>query len=303
MDPEPEPAPWRPPTRTLGADERGAVLQALLEGRDAAGGFFGPASLSWEISRETALLIGGGRAVLMQLAHPAVAHAIRDRATVRQDMLGRFLRTMYAAYRTIFGSAQEALAISDRVYHIHSAISGVLDDVPGQPPTPYHALDPEALFWVGATLVDASAYVFERMVRPLSAAERDRMVGESAVFWALFGLHPSDCPPTWADLNGYVEQRVVALAPLVGDSARREAALLFQPKTRGLQPVFDELRLIAAETLPPPLRGAFHMELDSAQRRRAQAWLRRVGWLRGHLPEALRYTPDYHRAQRRLRGG
>ena len=30
----------------------------------------GPGSISWRVNREAALLLGGGRALLMQVAHP-----------------------------------------------------------------------------------------------------------------------------------------------------------------------------------------------------------------------------------------
>ncbi len=34
-------------------------------------GFYGPGSVAWKVGRETAVLLGGSRAVLMQLAHPS----------------------------------------------------------------------------------------------------------------------------------------------------------------------------------------------------------------------------------------
>ena len=33
-------------------------------------GLAGPGSVSWRVNREAALLLGGGRALLMQVAHP-----------------------------------------------------------------------------------------------------------------------------------------------------------------------------------------------------------------------------------------
>ena len=46
-----------------------------------------PDSLAWEIGRESALFLGGGKAALLQLAHPFVAHAI-DREAVRPGRFG-----------------------------------------------------------------------------------------------------------------------------------------------------------------------------------------------------------------------
>jgi uncharacterized protein (DUF2236 family) len=38
-------------------------------------GVFGPRSVSWQIDRESAIFLGAGRALLLQLAHPWVATA------------------------------------------------------------------------------------------------------------------------------------------------------------------------------------------------------------------------------------
>lgn len=292
---------WQSPTGVMDSDAHAASLAALAQGRDPGGGFFGPETLMWECTRESILLLGGGRAALMQLAHPAVAHAIRDHSTVHHDMLGRFMRTMASAYAVLFGSVDEALSISERVHHIHSAIWGQLDDVPGQEAGRYHALDAEAAFWVGATLFDTSTLVYEQMVRPFTPAQRDRLVREAGPFWGLFGVPAAACPTTWADLHGYVVRRVESLAPLVGDTARNQAALLFTSRVPFLQPIFDQVRLIVAHMLPASLSCAFGMKLGSKDRMLARTWLFAAELLLPWFPPRLRYVPAYHRALRRLR--
>lgn len=299
-EPHPSRPAWDPPRRLTSSAEREAQLKARVGERDPAQGFFGPASLVWTVTGETAVLLGGGRAALMQLAHPAVAHAVRDHSVVRSDKLGRLIRTMVSAYGALFGDVDEALTISERVYRMHAALSGVADDVPGQPPHPYRALDAEATFWVGATLIDTTLHFYEQLIRPLTPAERDRVVRESAPFWGLFGVPMGACPTTFAQLRGYVEARSQSLAPLVGGSARREAALLFEPPTPLLGPALEQVRLVVAFTLPAPLRGAFGMELDPQQRMRARTWLFAAEALMPRLPARLRFVPAYRAAQRRV---
>ncbi|MEM9822996.1 MAG: hypothetical protein AAF985_18090, partial [Bacteroidota bacterium] len=41
-----------------------------------AQGFFGPDSVTWRIYREPSLLLGGVSALLLQIAHPAVAEGV-----------------------------------------------------------------------------------------------------------------------------------------------------------------------------------------------------------------------------------
>ncbi len=292
---------WQPPIKMNGRQRHLETLAAIALGKDPIAGYFGPESLMWQNIRESVVLLGGGRAALMQLAHPFVAHAVRDHSVVHEDMLGRFMRTMMSAYTVVFGSIAEVGVTSERVYGIHAAIAGLLDDVPGQDVRRYHALDPEAVFWVGATLFDTAIMVFERMVRPLEMAERDCLVREATSFWVAFGLPPETCPTTWADLHGYVERRVETLAPLVGDTARDQAALLFKPQVPFVQPIFDQLRLITAEMLPASLRQAFDMELNPQEHFVARSWIFAAERLTPWLPSPIRYVPAYHQAKWRMR--
>ncbi|HZD17088.1 MAG TPA: oxygenase MpaB family protein, partial [Actinomycetota bacterium] len=47
-------------------------------GRNGDPGLFGPGTLAWRLNAETVLLLGGGRALLMQIAHPRVAAGVAD---------------------------------------------------------------------------------------------------------------------------------------------------------------------------------------------------------------------------------
>jgi len=44
---------------------------------DPLSGVFGPRSMTWLIDREAAIFLGAGRALLLQLAHPWVAAAVK----------------------------------------------------------------------------------------------------------------------------------------------------------------------------------------------------------------------------------
>ncbi len=291
---------WTPPTSLKGYGSHAERMANLADGKNPAEGFFGPASQCWRCGRESVMLLGGGRAALMQLAHPAVAHAIRDHSVVHTDMVGRFMRTMTSAYGVIFDSVDDVMEISHRVYEIHKKISGRLDDVPGQPAGHYHALDPEAVFWVGATLLDTTVLIYDTMIRPLETKEKDRWVREFGPFWAAFGLPIETCPTTWRDLQSYILRRTESLAPLIGESARKQAAQLFGPHPPWTQPAFDQMRLITAYLLPDSLRNAFGMQLDPRRRLVARTWLFLAEQIRPALPEAVRFVPTYHQASLRL---
>src|SRR5262245_44376494 len=115
-------------------------------------GVFGPESVSWTIFREPAVLLSGLAAVLLQLAHPAVASGVGEHSSFEKDVLGRGQRTSAAMYQLIFGSLAEATAMSRRLYRVHRLVRGRIN----APSTPLHgrayrANERPLLLWVAST--------------------------------------------------------------------------------------------------------------------------------------------------------
>ena len=79
-------------------------------GRDGDPGVFGPGSLAWTINRESVLLLGGARALLMQIAHPQVAAGVADHSDFTRNPYDRLWRTVDAALTVIFGDTNSTLA-------------------------------------------------------------------------------------------------------------------------------------------------------------------------------------------------
>src|SRR5690606_22107899 len=67
-------------------DELEASLAELARDvRDPREGILGPSSVAWRLGGDLAIFLGGGRATLLQLAHPMVAHAIDQHSRTRSD--------------------------------------------------------------------------------------------------------------------------------------------------------------------------------------------------------------------------
>src|SRR3712207_6130795 len=81
-----------------------------------AEGVFGPASLLWRVDRESALFLGAGRALLLQLAHPWVAAGIAQHSTTLADPIGRFHRTFEIMFTLVFGSLDQAVEAARRLH-------------------------------------------------------------------------------------------------------------------------------------------------------------------------------------------
>src|SRR5688572_13970008 len=82
-------------------EESLAELRAQVA--DPRAGILGPDSIAWRIGSDLGLFLGGGRAVLLQLAHPAVAYAIDQHSHTRTDVAGRFQRTFRNVFAMVFG--------------------------------------------------------------------------------------------------------------------------------------------------------------------------------------------------------
>src|SRR2546429_287699 len=67
-------------------------------------GFFGPDSVSWQVNRETSVLFGGARALLMHATHPLVIAGARQTGFYQRDAWKRLERTLQLQYTITFGA-------------------------------------------------------------------------------------------------------------------------------------------------------------------------------------------------------
>jgi ER-bound oxygenase mpaB/B'/Rubber oxygenase, catalytic domain len=84
-------------------------------------GVFGPRSVTWQIDRESAIFLGAGRALLLQLAHPWVAAAIQQHSHAFADPVGRFHRTFSTVFSMVFGTLDQSMSAARRLYRRHAA--------------------------------------------------------------------------------------------------------------------------------------------------------------------------------------
>jgi uncharacterized protein (DUF2236 family) len=254
------------------------------------------AVIARRINREAVVLLGWGRAILMQLAHPLVAAAVKDYSHFDQSAGGyvrRVRRTVGGMLAITFGSAEAARETLARINGIHHQVRGTLRDAVGVFPagTSYSATDPELLGWVHATLVDSMIVAYELLVAPLSEAERDQFCVEAAVTAEALGIPPDRIPRCVAVLRLYLENKYRSGEIVVGADARALADALFSPPLGPAVPLFRITRLFTIGLLPAQLRGGYGFEWDERRARTFQTIARLVRRLRRVLPPVLREWP------------
>jgi uncharacterized protein (DUF2236 family) len=259
-------------------------------------GLFGPGSASWQVDREALLLAGGTCALLMQLAHPAIAAAVAEHSDFRDDPFGRLRRTVTASYAVVFGSTPRAERAIRRINAIHGVVSGRVPET-GQP---YHALDPDLLLWVHATLVDTALRVYERYVAPLTPAAGEAYHDEARRVALRLGVPASVVPPTLVDLRARMAAMLEDGEVQVTPTARMLAPSVLYPSRAIPRLLWDAAHLVSFSVMPPAIRAGYSIPWSTARdrgMRRVAAVSRRMLPL---VPAALRHVPHARTAERRL---
>lgn len=231
---------------------------------------FPPHSVIRRVNIEPAILFGAGRALLLQLAHPAVAQGVQDHSDFKRNPFKRLQGTLEATYAVVFGSEELADGVGRRIQWIHEFVTG-----PG-----YSANDPSNLLWVHATLADTALRCYEDLVGPLSPEDAETYYQEMKRVAKVFGVGFEHQPVTLADFRRYMEETVAAIE--ITDVGKDLASFILDPQLPlrldlPFTPLLRLQKLFTLGSLPPEIRN----QLDATWGPREQA--------------------RYDRAQRRVR--
>lgn len=245
------------------------------------------------VDGELVLLLGGTRALLMQLAHPLVARGVAQHSGFEADPFARLQRTLDASYTIIFGTEQQARRVARQVHNVHRRVTG----------DGYEANDPELLLWVHSTLVDTALRIHGRFLGPLAPDEAEEYYRQSTSVAELLGVPRDLQPRDLAAFRTYVRHHVATLE--VGDDARRLARSVLRPRVPlGAvvgEPISLAVRNLTAGLLPAPLRTAYGLSWDPARRAAFAAASFAVRQLLPRVPAPIRRAELPQRATRSTR--
>ncbi|HVB60363.1 MAG TPA: oxygenase MpaB family protein [Ktedonobacteraceae bacterium] len=257
-------------------------------------GSYGPGSVTWKVGQETAVLLGGARAVLMQIAHPLVAAGVSEHSSYLSDPYGRTVHTFLLGEMLSFGSTTTAREAAHTINRLHAHVHGTLSTTAGDftRGAPYRARDPELLLWVQATLVDTLLEMYTLLIGPLSAEEQERYYQESKESGRLLGLPANAMPATVTDLRRYVDQMVHSNKLAATPQARRLAqVVLYPPLPTPLRPLLHLNLQFTCGTLPQPVREIYGLEWNARQQRLFDWSVRGLRLSIARLPMSLRVLP------------
>jgi uncharacterized protein (DUF2236 family) len=268
-----------------------------------AGGFT-PNSAIWKISREWVLMLGGGRALLLQAAHPLALAGIVGHSDYTAGPWARLERTMDAVWTAVYGDPAEAEKIGRRVRAIHGKVNGTLKRRMGPFPagTRYDARDPELLMWVHATLVDTALLMYRTYVGPLSLDEQEAYYQDMKHLARLFGTPEEAIPPTYPDFAAWWREMLASDRICVTPEARDVAATVLRPPLPLVaRPAWEVLNFASVGFLPSKLRRGYGFTWTPAHRALLAASAETVKrGLLPLLPDLVRALPGARSAERSM---
>jgi uncharacterized protein (DUF2236 family) len=239
-------------------------------------------AIRW-VAAEPALIAGGGRALLLQLAHPLVARGVAEHSDFESDPLPRLAGTLDFLTFVVWGTPEEAERVAAKVRGIHEHVIG-----PG-----YSAADPELQAWVNATLTDTALDLYARLFGRLPEAVAQRYYEDATEVAAILGCPRDAQPRNLAAFRAYFARTAATLE--VTDTARRLARAVLDARhlPAYLKPGLPLNRFVTAGLLPPPIRSQYGLDWGPGRERLLAALLRGTGTACHLVPMPLRRrTPE-----------
>ncbi|MET0955829.1 MAG: oxygenase MpaB family protein [Cryobacterium sp.] len=251
-----------------------------------------------DIAPESVLVLAGGRAILLQLANPAVGHGVARHSDFAARPLNRLHGTLAYVYAVTCGTPIDRAAAVRRVALAHRPVHGPTPhpgDPAGQAPAPaYNAFDPRLQLWVAATLYDSATRMRDLVYGPLADSDAEAVYRDYGVLGTALQVPPGVWPADRAAFADYWRAEVQALA--TDATTRAVAHQLLHPKQGpiGLRLVMPLARLLTTGLLEPAERDLFALPWSPGRQRRYDLVIALVRIVYPRLPRWVRHAPMRH---------
>ncbi len=265
----------------------------------------GPGSVVWRVGGDWTLLLGGGRALILQVAHPTVAAGVGQFSDYESAPWKRLVGTLDLYMRVIYGGRDETPAeAGERLRSMHRRIKGVHEDG-----SHWHALDPAAFHWVHATLTDGIVEMNARFGHTMTTLELELFYEEMREVGRLYGLREQDMPPDWTAFRAYFDE-MVHTELRDSETLQNVIRSVFHPAKPPLPvplpesvwniaswPGSELVRLTTVGSLPAVLRGRFNLAWSREKELALRAQQRAIKGLFPRLPDRVRLMPPAYAAR------
>ena len=264
---------------------------------------FSPESSLWRINRELVLSLSGGRAVLLELAHPLIAEGVRQHSDVQAGQLGRLYRTARAATDLTFRDVGSARRAARHIHRRHQPVRGAMPEGVGpfDRGTPYSANDPFLKLWVLATLIDSTLQAYDFFLGPLAESEKTAYYQDCKQLARWLSIPAATMPDTYDSFQRYMQAMLSSDQLTVGPAAREIVASLYVSGSLGR--LLNRSSFFAIGLLPRQVRADFGFSWSRRDQRRLERVALFTRRVRPWLPDFLAVNPAATLAEFRWRRG
>lgn len=240
-----------------------------------------------DVAPEAVMLAGAGRAILLQLANPAVGYGVARHSSFATDPLKRLHGTLSYIYALTNGTPQQQASVTAQVHKAHRPVTS--QATPEYPA--YDAQDPSLQLWVAATLYDSAMIVHRQVFGPLPPEHAESLYRDYGILGTALGMPATLWPATTADFDDYWNREIQRLR--VDDTIRGVAGELLAARAapwwiKMLMPV---ARFLTAGLLPASVRVLFGLAWSPARERGLGLFFRAARILVKVLPKRIRHAP------------
>ena len=234
---------------------------------------------------EGILLAGAGRAILLQLANPAIGNGVAEHSTFTRRPVNRLKGTLTYVYAVVYGTEEQLKEVRRRVNRAHVPVRRMADDSSAG----YNAYDPELQLWVVATLYDTAVTVIEKIYGPLDDDSADAMYRDYARIGTALQLPAGMWPQDRQAFARYWEDQISRLQ--AEDAGVRVGRGLLFPKhtARWYRAIMPSARFLTAGLLPCHVRVDFGLPWSDLHARRFDRTMRILSVAYPRLPRGIRH--------------
>lgn len=242
-----------------------------------------------DIAPEAVLLAGAGRAVLLQLANPAVGHGVARHSAFATEPMRRLHGTLTYIYALTNGTEAQRELVKRRVDSAHAPVrSGPAAD--GSHPA-YSAFDPQLQLWVAATLYESGMGMYDRFFPALDEETAELIYRQYGVLGSALQMPEGLWPDNRADFQTYWDDAVAGLR--IDDAARHVAEVLLEAKNAPwwLRVGMPLARFVTIGLLPDTVRRGFGYTWTPGQERRLGYFFTFLRTVVPAIPKWIRQAP------------
>jgi len=245
------------------------------------------------------LLAVGGRALLMQLAHPKVAAGVDQYSHFQKDPFARLRRTMAAIWSIVFDEEPQAEEALEGIENVHARVRGRVYSGEGSfAGAPYNANEQDLLLWVHATLIDSAMVGYDQFVAPMSMVEKNAYYNDSKTLAGLFGIDEKLVPTALNDFEAYMNRMIGGDEITIGPTARRLGRDVLYARPWLFRLAGPLFRFVTTGLLPEKLREEYGLEWSAQREKILAGFSTTVRALLPLTPGLIRIVPNARAAEK-----